>query len=140
LFAITLARFQTAWTPLRLTYLVAGVLGGTLVEAAIQTVVSTSAFRGTAGQVWFLWVDDLFATFANYPLKILPLGGQLLLTYVLPIAFIAYLPAAVVTGHAGEAGVPMWLVYASPLAGPVLFVAARRCWNWALRHYEVVGG
>ncbi len=57
-----------------------------------------------------------------------------------PVAFIAYLPAAVITGRVAGSGVPGWLALASPAAGLVLFTAARMLWNWALKRYESIGG
>jgi ABC-2 type transport system permease protein len=51
-----------------------------------------------------------------------------------------YLPAAVLTGRVASVGVPEWLAYASPAAGPLLYVLARYAWYRALRHYESVGG
>src|SRR5216683_465396 len=96
LFGLALAKPNLAWTPARAGYLAVGVLGGVLVEAAIQTVVSATAFRFTVGFIWYLWVDTLIGTFGNYPLKVLPVAARSILTFVLPIAFIAYLPAAVI--------------------------------------------
>ncbi len=140
LFGLALAKLNLAWTPARAGYLAVGVLGGVLVEAAIQTVVSATAFRFTVGFIWYLWVDTLIGTFGNYPLKVLPVAARSILTFVLPIAFIAYLPAAVITGRVAGTGVPAWLALMSPCAGVVLFVLARLLWNWALSRYEALGG
>jgi ABC-2 type transport system permease protein len=140
LFGLALARLRLAWTPVKVLYLIAGVTGGTFTEAAMQTAVSATAFRFTVGLPWFLWVDTLTGTFGNYPLKILPVTARSLLTYVLPVAFIAYLPASVITGRIGGSGVPAWLALAAPAVGPVLFVLARLLWNMALRRYESLGG
>jgi ABC-2 type transport system permease protein len=140
LFGLALAKLHLAWTPARAGYLAAGVAGGTLVEAAIQTVVSAVAFRLTVGLPWLVWVDSLISTFGSYPLKVLPGAARSILTFVLPVAFIAYLPAAVITGRVAGSGVPGWLAAASPAAGLVLFTAARMLWNWALRRYESIGG
>jgi ABC-2 type transport system permease protein len=140
LFGLTLAKLPAVWTLPHLCYLVAGVIGGMFVEAAVQTVVSASVFRFTVGLSWFNWVDSLFGTFGSYPLKILPGAGRVALTFVLPIAFIAYLPASVITGRVHDSGVPVWLGFVSPAAGPVLFVLARLFWNWALNRYESIGG
>jgi ABC-2 type transport system permease protein len=82
----------------------------------------------------------MIATFGNYPLSILPLAARAFLTYLLPVAFVAYLPAAVLTGRVASTGVPEWLAYASPAAGPLLYILARYAWYRALRHYESVGG
>jgi ABC-2 type transport system permease protein len=140
LFAFAITRVHLAWTPLMALYLVAAVIGGVLLEAAIQTLVSTLAFRFTIPIAVFMWFDRMIATFGNYPFSILPLAARAFLTYLLPVAFVAYLPAAVLTGRVASTGVPEWLAYASPAVGPLLYILARYAWYRALRHYESVGG
>ncbi len=71
----------------------------------------------------------MIATFGDYPFSIFPLAARAVLTYVLPVAFVAYLPAAVLMGRAGTTAV-----------GPVLYILARYAWYRALRRYESVGG
>ncbi len=61
--------------------------------------------------------DRMIATFGNYPFSIMPLAARAVLTYVLP--------AAMLTGRVASAGVPGWLAYTSPAAGPLLYVLAR---------------
>jgi ABC-2 type transport system permease protein len=114
-------------------YLVAAVIGGVLLEAAIQTFVSILAFRFTIPIAVFMWFDRMIATFGNYPFSILPLAARAVLTYLLPVAFVAYLPAAVLTGRVASTGVPQWLAYASPAAGPLLYILARYAWYSAVR-------
>jgi ABC-2 type transport system permease protein len=140
IFGYALARLHLAWTPGKALFLVAAVLGGALLEGGVQTLVSILTFRHTIGISVFMWFDRMIATFGNYPFSILPIAARVCLTYLLPIAFVAYLPAAVLTGRAASAGVPPWLAYASPAAGPLLYVAARYAWYRALRRYESVGG
>ena len=140
LFAFALTRLHLAWTPGKALFLAAAVIGGALLEGGVQTLVSILTFRYTIGISVFMWFDRMIATFGNYPFSILPVAARLVLTYVLPVAFVAYLPAAVLTGRAGLGGVPLWLAYASPAVGPLLYVAARYAWYRALRRYESVGG
>jgi ABC-2 type transport system permease protein len=140
LFAFAITRVHLSWTPLMALYLVAAVIGGVLLEAAIQTLVSILAFRFTIPMAVFMWFDRMIATFGNYPFSILPLAARAVLTYLLPVAFVAYLPAAVLTGRVASTGVQEWLAYASPAAGPLLYILARYAWFRALRHYESVGG
>jgi ABC-2 type transport system permease protein len=140
IFVFALTRVHLHWTPLMALYLIAAVIGGALLEAAVQTFVSTLAFRHTIPMSVFMWFDRMIATFGNYPLSILPLAARAVMTYVLPVAFVAYLPAAVLTGRVASTGVPEWLAYASPAVGPLLYVLARYAWYRALRHYESVGG
>jgi ABC-2 type transport system permease protein len=140
LFAFAVARVHLHWTPLMALYLVAAVLGGVFTEAAVQTAVSVLNFRYTVPFAVFMWFDRMIATFGNYPFSIFPLAARTVLTYVLPVAFVAYLPAAVLTGRVASTGVPAGLAYASPAAGPLLYILARYAWYRALRRYESVGG
>jgi ABC-2 type transport system permease protein len=140
LFAFAVARLHLVWTPGKVLYLAAAVLGGALLEGGVQTLVSILTFRHSVGLSVFLWFDRMIATFGNYPFSILPLAARATLTYLLPVAFVAYLPAAVLTGRVASTGVPAWLAYASPAVGPLLYVAARYAWHHALRRYESVGG
>jgi ABC-2 type transport system permease protein len=140
LFGLALSRLHIDWTAMRVSYLISGVVGGALVEAALQTVLAAVSLRFTVGQIWFRWLDTVLGTFGNYPLKILPVTARSLLTFVLPVAFIAYLPAAVITGQVAGSGVPRWLALGSPAAGLTLYLGTRQVWSWSLRHYHSAGG
>jgi viologen exporter family transport system permease protein len=140
LFVVALGRLPVAWTGLRAAYFLCAVAGGTLLEAAVQTAVGAIAIRLSGASVWSLWIDDLMALFGNYPLSILPTVVRVVFTVVVPLAFEAYLPAAVLLGRAGATGVPYPIALCSPLLGLVLFVAAKRLWTWSLRHYQGIGG
>lgn len=140
LFAIAVTRLHLHWTPAHIAYLVAAVIGGALLEGAVLTLVSVLTFRRTIGISVFMWFDRMIGTFGNYPFSILPLAARAALTYVFPVAFVAYLPAAVLTGRIASTGVPAWLAYASPAAGPLLYILARYAWYRALRRYESTGG
>ncbi|GGN95564.1 ABC transporter permease [Streptomyces albiflavescens] len=140
LMAGALSRSDLDWTTGRTTYLIVAVLGGMLLEAALFTVVACASLRFPAADYWGRWLEELLGTFGSYPLNVLPraIGG--LLTYGLPLAFVAYFPAAVLTGHGGQAGVPYWLAAASPLWGAAAYLAARLLWRWSLRHYTGING
>jgi ABC-2 type transport system permease protein len=140
LFAVAVGRLHLTWTPLTVLYLLAAVAGGALLEGAVLTLVSILTFRHTIGVSVFMWFDRMIATFGNYPFTILPLAARAVLTYLLPVAFVAYLPAAVLTGRIAATGVPGWLAYASPAVGPLVYIAARYAWHRALRGYESGGG
>lgn len=107
-----LGRSHLDWTAGRISYLVTAVLGGMLLEAALFTAVASAALRFPTADYWGRWLEELLGTFGSYPLNVLPKAVGGLLTYGLPLAFVAYFPAAVLTGH-GTA-VPYWLAAASP--------------------------
>jgi ABC-2 type transport system permease protein len=63
----------------------------------------------------------------------------LLLTFALPIAFVAYLPATVLLGRTGELSIHPLFAYLAPLAGAIVFTLAARFWLSEIRHYQSSG-
>jgi ABC-2 type transport system permease protein len=140
IFAIALSRLHMEWTLLKGCYVMIGIIGGMFAEAALQTVLSMAAFRFTGVQTWASWADDTLASFGNYPLSFLPGTVRDTLTFAIPLAFIAFFPASVVTGRVATTGVPEWLTVASPLVGLLMFLAAKALWYKSVRFYQSVGG
>lgn len=140
MFVGAVASIDLHWTPVRIAYLASALIGGTLMEAAVFTALSTLHFRYPAALLWSFWTEELMSTFGNYPLKVLPkaVGGAF--TFVLPLAFIAYLPTAVLTGNESGLGVPVAVAAAAPAIGLAVFIGSRLLWNRALRGYTGVNG
>lgn len=136
LLAVAIGVFDRPWTPGRVVLLVVGIIGGCLLQAAFMTVFSALSLRNPAAELWSFHFLLTLETVGNYPLNILPVVFQALLTTVLPIAFIAYLPAAAITGHAAGTGLPLWLVYASPVVAAALFWASQWVWSRCLTGYQ----
>ena len=137
---MAVTRFDLPWTPSRVALLLAGLLGGLLVEAAVHTAISAFGLHLGGTIYWSNWTEELMATFGNYPLNILPKVAQAALTYVLPIAFLAYLPASLVTGQTQGRVVPGVVVAIIPLVGLAAFLASRLFWNASLRRFQGVSG
>ncbi len=135
-----LSRSQLDWDAARVGYLIAAVLGGMLLEAALFTLVACASLRFPAADYWGRWLEELLGTFGSYPLNVLPKAVGGLLTYGLPLAFVAYFPAAVLTGHGHGTVVPYWVAAASPLLGLLAYLGTRVLWRWSLRHYSGVNG
>ncbi|HEY3867209.1 MAG TPA: ABC-2 family transporter protein [Actinocrinis sp.] len=140
LFIAAVLRLHTAWTPEKALYLGAAVCGAMLVEAAILTAFSAAAFHYPGSYAWSSWSIELLETFGNYPLSILPGLMRAALTWVLPLAFVAYFPAATLTGRTAGLGVPEALAAGSPAVGLGLYIASRLIWNASLRRYSGVNG
>jgi ABC-2 type transport system permease protein len=139
-FGIALHLVHANWTVGKWLYVAVAVVGGVLIEGALQLVLSCLLLRSPGSRVLGSWVDELMSTFGNYPLSILPTVVQGLFTFLLPLAFVAYFPVEVVLGIAPRHGVMSVVVHWSPAVGFVLFFAARRVWAYSLRHYHSAGG
>jgi len=129
---------DVAWTAASLGYLVLALLGAALVEAAMHLTASALAFRMTTTYALSSAIDQLLSTLGGYPLKIFPVAVQFGLTFVFPLAFIAYFPATVLLGRTDELVIP-WLAAVAPLVGMILFAAAYGYWRSQIRHYSSTG-
>jgi ABC-2 type transport system permease protein len=135
-----LAHVHLHWSAFAAAFLVAAILGGLFVEASVQLVLASLTFRSPGVRAVSTWVGELIATFGNYPLSIFPILLRGLFTFVLPVAFIAYLPVVALLGHAPARSVTGVLARIAPAIGLALFVLAYRFWNRSIRHYQSVGG
>jgi ABC-2 type transport system permease protein len=133
------ALLDVDWSALATIYMVLAIVGGGLVEASVQLILGSLGFRllSTGGMRYV--GDDLFSTFGPYPLKIFPTAVRFGLTFVMPLAFVAYLPAAILLGRTGELSVPAPVAYLAPLLGGVLIVLAYRFWRYQSRFYTSSG-
>jgi ABC-2 type transport system permease protein len=75
----------------------------------------------------------------QYPLSILDGWLRRLVVYVLPLGFVAYLPALLILGKPAPAGLPRALGYASPVVAAAFVLLARAVWATALRHHRSTG-
>jgi len=126
-------------SPIGALYLVLAIAGAALVEAAFRFAFAALSFRflRTSGLMFF--VDTVFNTFGNLPLRIFGLGAEAALTFAIPVAFIAYFPASVLLGRTSELAVPPAIAYGAPLAGAVLFGLAYLLWRHELPRYQSSG-
>jgi len=134
----SLSHLPIDWSIGTALYLGAAILSAAMLTASILTLIGATAI---------VWVRSrhLFAIYfgfwelARYPLNIFPLPLQVLMLTFAPLAFLAYIPAAVLLGKP----VPIlgdFAPIASLLAGPVAALIAAAHWRWSLRNYQGAGG
>ncbi|GAA1283259.1 ABC transporter permease [Brachybacterium alimentarium] len=133
------SRVDITWSAWSVVYVALAAIGGGLVEAGLQIGVSGLDFRmGPTTRVKDT-IDRVLTDFGAYPMTIFGTVGTWLLTFLLPLAFMAYLPATVVLGHTEDLVVPLWLAQLSPLAGPVILVAGVAVFRYLSRWYASPG-
>ena len=115
-------------------------LGGALIDLAFNLVISTVAF-------WFVRVDalrwivvQLEQEFTRYPITIYARGVRLLLTFVVPFAFMNYYPARFFLHKVHEGAVlPAPVGLLTPAIGVVFVAVAYAFWRFGLVRYQGVG-
>jgi ABC-2 type transport system permease protein len=139
IFGIATVLADLDWSPGAVLVLVLAVVGGALIEASASVAIAGISVRVISTWAIRMVVYDTIDTLSSYPISIFGAVTQQLLTYALPVAFIAFLPASVILGHGDELAVPTSLGYATPLVGLALFALSYRFWRRQLRHYQGVG-
>ncbi|MFG1907350.1 ABC transporter permease [Kribbella sp. NPDC048928] len=137
--AIFAPQSAVSWTPGKVAFLIAALVSGGLVETGLQTLLAGLSFRMTSTASLRILADDTITRFSGYPLTMFNRWGFLSLTFVFPMAFIAYLPATVLLGRSDELPIPTWLAAASPLGGPIIFAAGLTLFNRMIRRYNSPG-
>ncbi|HVL24821.1 MAG TPA: ABC-2 family transporter protein [Thermomicrobiales bacterium] len=133
------AGVDVAWSPQTVFYLVLAVTGGALVEGAVQIMLGSLSFRFLQTMSLRVTVNEVFNLYGNYPFTIFPKALEYLLTFALPVAFVAFFPASVVLEREDGLHVAPWLAVIAPLVGVGLFLVALRVWRRQSRHYQSSG-
>jgi ABC-2 type transport system permease protein len=76
---------------------------------------------------------------AQFPLNLYSGWLRGALTYVVPIACVAYFPVMLILGRADPLGTPAWFGAISPLAGFAFLGVAFIAWRFGVRHYTSTG-
>ncbi len=127
------------WSPLALLYLLLAVTGGGLVEGAVQITLGSLTFRFLQTMSVRTTVNEIFNLYGNYPFTIFPKALEYILTFVLPVAFVAFFPSTLILSREDSLHVAPALAAAAPLVGVVLILIAIRIWSWQSRHYQSSG-
>lgn len=113
------------------------ILGASLIQAAGFIATAVPAF-------WFLKSEGLnqifyknLTGFISYPLSIYSKGIQVLLTFIIPYAFINYYPSQLFLGKQ-ELFHPVFR-YLTPLVGVLVFYLAYLFWKRGLNAYQGTG-
>lgn len=126
------------WSFGTVLYFGASLLSAALVTGAIMTMIGATALVWTrSNHLYSLYFG--FWELSRYPLNIFPAAIQGVMLTIIPLAFMAAVPTAVLLGKP----VPLlgdWAGPAALLAGPVLAGLAVMFWRYGINKYQGAGG
>ncbi|MCX4526048.1 MULTISPECIES: ABC transporter permease [unclassified Streptomyces] len=134
-----LAVLDVEWTPGKALLVPVMIVAGAAIFAAVM--VAGAAFQFVAGDA--AEVQNSFTYGGNAMLQYPPtvFGKELLrgVTFIVPLAFVNWLPALHVLGRPDPLGLPGWVGYLSPLVAFVAFLPASLAWRAGVRSYRSTG-
>ncbi|GGL71678.1 transporter [Streptomyces fumigatiscleroticus] len=127
------------WTAARLLLMPVMLLSGAVIFCAV--FVAGAAFQFVAQDA--AEVSNAFTyggtTLLQYPPTLFARELVRGVTFVLPLAFVNWLPAAYVLGRPYPLRLPAWMAFTPPLVAVVCAAAAGTAWRAGLRSYRSTG-
>lgn len=138
--AYALGALHVDWTLGRVLVLVLAVPGGMLIFGSVWVIGSCLSFWTTESGEFtnaFTYGGNFLT---QYPIDIFSAWARRFLAYLVPMAFVAYLPSLYVLSKPDPLGLPGVARFASLLVGLVAACVAGLVWQTAVRHYRSAGG
>lgn len=133
-----------SWTSIDWTLLKVLILGVTLISGMVM-FIALFVF-GAALCFWTVEsievinsVTDGGNALSSYPLTIYHELMRRVFTFIIPLAFVSYIPAVYLLDRPEADDWPGWLPLLSPLAAILLALAASAAWGIGVRHYRSTG-
>jgi ABC-2 type transport system permease protein len=121
-----------------LLLLCATIVSGACTFAGLFVLQATLAFWTVESLELFAIVTYGGVETAQYPLSIYTEGFRRFFTWVIPLAFLSYVPALVILGRPERFG-PEWLAWVSPAFGVAFLLVCLQVWRLGERHYRSTG-
>lgn len=127
------------WSFANIVKLALVLIGGVLIRAALFVSLGTIAFwtKRNASMVGFAL--SMLERATMYPLSIYPYLIQVFFTFVIPIGFISFYPAADFLGKDSGFRIPLDLALWTPIIGIVCFLLSQYLFRHGLKNYESSG-
>jgi ABC-2 type transport system permease protein len=137
--AVALAVVDVDWTRARVALLVLTPVSGLIIFSSIFVGTSAVTF-------WLVESAEFTAAFtyggnylSTWPTSIFATAVRRLFTFVVPAAFVAYLPTLAILGRPDPAGLPSWLSWCALPVSLLAAGAAAMLWRAGLRRYVGAG-
>ncbi|MGC4980963.1 ABC transporter permease [Streptomyces sp. DT193] len=134
-----LAVLDIHWTPLKVLMMPMMLLGGAAIFSAV--FVAGGAFQFLAQDASEVQNSFTYGgnTLLQYPPTIFAKDMLRGVTFVLPLAFVNWLPALYVLGRPYPLDLPAWVAFASPVVAALCCALAGIAWRAGLRAYRSTG-
>lgn len=109
------------------------VLSGAAIISAINLIMATFGFKTVNSHIIMSSVNSL-QDFALYPILIYPKAIGIILTWIIPYAFVSFYPA----GYFLHKGMVEY-AFLTPIIAVILWIIALKAWNIGIKNYSSTG-
>lgn len=137
--AVVLGQVDVDWTPAHVALVPLTVASAAVIYGAIWVATSSIAF-------WTVETQEIASSFTyggnaltSYPIEVFGRWLRRAVTFVVPLASVAYLPACELFAKPLPFGLPRAASWAGPAVALVAVALAGTIWRTAVRHYRSTG-
>ena len=130
---------DVSWDPPSLLLVPITVVSSAAIFGALFVITSSLAF-------WTVETQEIANSFtyggsflSSYPIDVLGRWVRRFVTFVVPLASVAYLPAAWLFDKPLPFGLPALAAWSGPVVATMLVLVARGVWGLAIRNYRSTG-
>lgn len=139
MFVVGLRLTDIDWGGREIALVALALVSGTAIFAALFVCAAAAQFWLVDGRQLTHAITYGGSYAASYPASIFALPLRVAFTFVVPAAFVGYLPTLALLDQAGPALLPTWLGWCTPIAAAVIWAVALVWWRAGLRHYTGAG-
>jgi ABC-2 type transport system permease protein len=127
------------WGMFEFSWLIAAILSGAIIELALAWLIACLSFwTGRSVTAYFVMMR-LNLMVQQYPVDIFGTWFRVLVTGLIPVAFINYYPTLLLLGKTEQAGGWGWLGMMSPVVALLLLALAMLVWRIGIKRYSSTG-
>jgi viologen exporter family transport system permease protein len=127
------------WDSWKWGFLMVAIISGAVIELAMNLLIACSTFWTGRSRSGFILVQQFYGLVQQYPIDIFGNAFRLIVTGLIPVAFMNYYPALFLLDKVNRASPGWWLSYMSPLIALILVGIVSGVWRLALRQYTSSG-
>ena len=116
------------------------IISGTLIETTLTLMVACISFWTGRSRRAHGLIMHFGVMIQQYPVDIYGSLFRVVVTGLIPVAFMNYYPALMLLGKLDMQNPWWWLSYMSPVVALLMVGLAAGVWNLALQHYSSSGG
>ena len=127
------------WDGWKWGFFILAIISGAIIELAMNLLIAFSAFWTGRSRGSFMIVSQFYGLVQQYPIDIFGKAFRVIVTGLIPVAFMNYYPALFLLDKVNYTSPGWWLSYMSPLVALLLVGIVSGVWRLALHRYSSSG-
>jgi ABC-2 type transport system permease protein len=127
------------WDVWKWSFFICAIISGAIIVWAMDLLIACSAFWTGRSRGTFIMVAPFYGLVHQYPVDIFGNAFRIIVTSLIPVAFMNYYPSLFLLDKLDRAGSAWWLSYMSPIVALMLIGIVSMVWQLALKQYTSSG-